>query len=140
MQVVVGAALFPSWVSEFHVCVDTERSGHVCEGDEEIGELIVDMVREPIKDVGALNKDRGGVRVRVPRSGTGTVGEIPTEEGDCPPEGTSTRVSCFEENVMEDVGDVKCFGGFSGPRKEAAVECVQIVLFDCVYAIPNRVR
>ncbi len=119
-----------------HACVDTEGSGHVCERDAEIGELIVDMASEPIKDVGALSKDRGGVRVRVPRSGAGTVGEIPAEEGDCPP----TRVSCFEENVMEDVGDVKCFGGFSGPRKEAAVECEQIVLFGCVYAIPNRAR
>ncbi len=120
--------------------VSTEGSGHVCEGDAEIGELIVDMASEPIKDVGALSKDRGGVRVRVPRSGAGTVGEIPADEGDCPPEGLSTRVSCFEGNVMEDVGDVKCFGGFSGPRKEAAVECAQTVLFGCVYAIPNRAR
>jgi hypothetical protein len=70
----------------------------------EIGELIVDMSREPIEKVGGLNKDGGGMRVRVPRGGTGTVGEITTEEGDCPPKGTSPRVSCFEENVMEDVG------------------------------------
>ncbi len=89
----------------------------MCEGDTEIGELIVDMASETIKDVGALRQDRGGMRVRVPRSGSGTVGEIAAEEGDCPPEGTSTRVSCFEENVIEDVGDVKFFGGFSGPRK-----------------------
>ena len=87
------------------------------EGDAEIGELIVDMSSEPIKEVGALSKDRGGMRVRVPRSGAGTVGEITAEEGDCPPKGTSTRVSCFEENVMEDVGDIKCVGGFSDPRK-----------------------
>ncbi len=87
------------------------------EGDAEIGELIVDMSSESIKEVGALSKDRGGMRVRVPRSGAGTVGEITAEEGDCPPKGTSMRVSCFEENVMEDVGDVKCVGGFSGPRK-----------------------
>ena len=85
----------------------------MCEGDAEIGELIVDMTSEPIKDVGALSEDRGGMRVRVPRSGAGAVGEIAAEEGDCPPKGTSTRVSCFEENVMEDVGDVDCFGGFS---------------------------
>jgi hypothetical protein len=91
------------------VCVDTEGSGHVCKGDEEIGELIVDMASKPIKDVGALNKDRRGVRVRVPRSGAGTVGEIPAEQDDYPPKGTSTRGSCFEGNVMEDVGDVKCF-------------------------------
>ena len=48
-----------------HACVDTEGSGHVCEGDAEIGELIVDMTSEPIKDVGALSEDRGGMRVRV---------------------------------------------------------------------------
>ncbi len=87
------------------------------ERDEEIGELIVDMSSEPIKEVGALSKDRGGMRVRVPGSGAGTVGEITAEEGDCPPKGTSTGVSCFEENVMENVGDAKCFGGFNGPRK-----------------------
>ena len=123
-----------------HACVNTERGGHVRERDAEIGELIVDMSSEPIKEVGALSKDGGGMRVRVPGSGAGTIGEITAEEGDCPPEGTSTRVSCFEENVMEDVGDVKCFGGFSGLRKKAAVEYEQIVLFDCVYAIPNRAR
>jgi hypothetical protein len=112
----------------------------VCEGDVEIGELIVDMASEPIKDVDALTKDRGGMRVRIPRSGTGTVGEIEVEESNCSPEGIFTWVSCFEENVMEDVGDVKCFGGFSGLRKKAAVEYEQIVLFDCVYTIPNHSR
>ncbi len=59
----------------------------MCERDEEIGQLIVDMASEPIKDVGALSKDRGDVRVRVPRSGAGTVGEIPAEEDDCTPRG-----------------------------------------------------
>jgi hypothetical protein len=112
----------------------------VCEGDAEIGELIVDMSNEPIKDVGGLSKDRGSMRVRVPRSGAGTVGEIAAEESNCSPEGTSTWVSCLEENVMEDVGNVKYFGAFSGLRNQAAVECAQIVLFDCVYAIPNRAR
>ncbi len=112
----------------------------MCEGDVEIGELIVDMASEPIKDVGALSKDRGGMRVRIPRSGAGTVGEIESEESNCSPEGTSTWVSCFEENVMEDVGDVKCVGGFSGLRKKTVVECAQIVLFDCVCAIPNHAR
>ena len=53
------------------------------ERDAEIGELIVDMSSEPIKEVGALSKDGGGMRVRVPGSGAGTVGEIPTEEDDC---------------------------------------------------------
>ena len=62
----------------------------MCEGDVEIGELIVDMASEPIKDVGALSKDRGGMRVRIPRSGSGTVGEIEAEESNCSPEGTST--------------------------------------------------
>jgi hypothetical protein len=89
----------------------------VRERDAEIGELIVDMSSEPIKEVGALSKDGGGMRVRVPGSGAGTIGEITAEEGDCPPEGTSTGVSCFEENVMENVGDAECFGGFSGPRQ-----------------------
>ena len=62
----------------------------MCEGDVEIGELIVDMASDPIKDVGALSKDRGGMRVRIPRSGSGTVGEIEAEENNCSPEGTST--------------------------------------------------
>ena len=123
-----------------HACVNTERGGHVRERDAEIGELIVDMSSEPIKEVGALSKDGGGMRVRVPGSGAGTVGEITAKEGDCPPEGTSTGVSCFEENVMENVGDAEGFGGFSGPRQQAAVECAQIVLFICVYAIPNCAR
>ena len=92
------------------------------ERDAEIGELIVGMSSEPIKEVGALSKDGGGMRVRVPGSGAGTIGEITAEEGDCPPEGTSTGVSCFEENVMENVGDAEGFGGFSGPRQQAAVE------------------
>ena len=75
------------------------------EGNAEIGELVVDMASEPIKDVGALGEDGGGVRVRVPGGGACAVGEIAAEEGDCSPEVASARVSCFEENVMEDVGD-----------------------------------
>jgi len=35
------------------------------------------------------------------------VGKIAAEESDCSPEGTSTRVSCFKENIMEDVGDME---------------------------------
>jgi hypothetical protein len=93
-------------------------------------EKVVHMTIEPIKDVGALSEDRGGMRVRLPRGRTRPVGEVEAEEGDCSPEGASTRVSCLKENVMEDVWNVKCFGGFNDPRKEAVVECTQIVLFD----------
>ena len=81
------------------------------EGNAEIGELVVDMASEPIKDVGALGEDGGGVRVRVPGGGESAVGKIAAEEGDCSPEGASARVSCFEENVMENVGDVECLYG-----------------------------
>ena len=52
-----------------------------------------------------------------------SVGEIAADECDCSPEGASARVSCFEENVMENVGDIECFYGFCGPRKEAVAEC-----------------
>ncbi len=62
--------------------VKTEGSGHVREGDTEIGELVVDMTSEPIKYVGALDEDGGGVRVRVLGSGASAVGKITTEEGD----------------------------------------------------------
>jgi hypothetical protein len=54
----------------------------VREGDTEIGELVVDMTSEPIKYVGALGEDGGGVRVRVPGSGASAVGKITAEEGD----------------------------------------------------------
>ena len=93
------------------------------EGNAEIGELVVDMASEPIKDVGALGEDGGGVRVWVPVGGASAVGEIAADECDCSPEGASARVSCFEENVMENVGDIECFYGFCGPRKEAVAEC-----------------
>ena len=33
-----------------------------------------------------------------------------TEESDCVSMRTSTRVPCFEENIMEDVGDGEWFG------------------------------
>ena len=79
------------------------------EGDTEIGELVVDMTSEPIKYVSALGEDGGGVGVRVPGGGTSAVGEVPAEESDCSLEGASTRVSCFKENVMEDVGDMERF-------------------------------
>jgi len=104
-----GGAEDPSRVGELHVRVKTEGSGHVREGDTEVGELVVDMTSEPIKYVSALGEDGGGVGVRVPGGGTSAVGEVPAEESDCSPEGASTRVSCFKENVMEDVGDMERF-------------------------------
>ena len=76
-------------MGELHARVKTEGSGHVREGDTEIGELVVDMTNKPIKYVGALGEDGGGVRVRVPGGGACAVGEIAAEEGDCSPEVSS---------------------------------------------------
>ena len=104
-----GGAEDPSRVDELHARVKTEGSGHVREGDTEGGELVVDMTSEPIKYVSALGEDGGGVGVRVPGGGASAVGEVAAEESDCSPEGASTRVSCFKENVMEDVGDMERF-------------------------------
>ena len=96
-------------MGELHVRVKTEGSGHVREGDTEGGELVVDMTSEPIKYVSALGEDGGGVGVRVPGGGASAVGEVEVEESDCSPEGAYTRVSCFKENIMEDVGDIERF-------------------------------
>ena len=44
------------------MCVDEERSGCVCERDEEIGELVLDVTSESVEEVGGLGEDGGGVR------------------------------------------------------------------------------
>ena len=69
-------------MGELHARVKTEGSGHVREGDAEIGELVVDMTSEPIKYVGTLGEDGGGVGVRVPGGGASAVGKITAEESD----------------------------------------------------------
>jgi len=63
-------------VGELHARVKTKGSGHVREGDTELGELVVDMTSEPIKYVSALGEDGGGVGVRVPGGGASVVGKI----------------------------------------------------------------
>jgi hypothetical protein len=79
-------------MSELPVCVDKKGSRHVCVRDVEIGELVVDVVIEPIEDVGALIEDCGCMRVGVPVGGARSVGEIVTEETTSLREGESSWV------------------------------------------------
>jgi hypothetical protein len=56
-------------VGKLHAPVDEEGSRHVSIGNMEIGELVVDVARKPIENVGALSEDSGGVRIGVPGGG-----------------------------------------------------------------------
>ena len=86
-------------------------------GNAESGEWACGEAGEPVEEISALRKDGGGVRICEPRGGVGFVGEVPVEESLC----TTARVSCFEENVMEDVGDGEGLVGACYPRLEAGV-------------------
>ena len=99
--------------------------------DMEMGELVVDVVSNPIENVGALSEDSGGVGIGVP----GSVSEVAVEKGDCAVVRASVRVPCFQEKIVENVGDGEWFRGFSTPREEAGAKCTQRVLVDmCTYS------
>ena len=72
--------------------------------------------------------------------GARSVSEVAEEKGDCAAVRASARVPCFQENIVEEVGDGEWFRGFSTPREEAGAKCAQRVLVGCIHAVPNRAR
>jgi hypothetical protein len=83
------------------VCIYVQSSGHMGISNEEIGDLGSRVVCEPIEEVGSLVEDRSDVMVGVPGGRVCVVGEVPGEENFY----VATGVACFEEDVMEDVGE-----------------------------------
>ena len=78
--------------------------------------------------------------IGVPGGGDRSISEVAAEKGDCAAVRASARVPCFQENIVEDVGDGEWFRGFSTPREEAGAKCAQRVLVGCIHTVPNRAR
>lgn len=123
-------------MGELHALIYEQDSGHMGISNAEIGELDSRVVYESIEEVGALDEDRSDVMVGVLGGKVCFVGEVPVEETFC----AAAGVACFEDNVMEDVGERERLVGAGNPCFQTCAQFEERGVISYVHGVPNCTR